>query len=105
MIECDDKEVSDASQVTDNQAAARFEYAADGQLAQLTYRLREDRLVLIHAETPGELEKRGIGGALVRAAIDRARQDGLTVVPLCPFARVWLERHPEEAARVKIDSG
>jgi uncharacterized protein len=95
--------VSDALKVTDNQAAARFEAAVGGQLAVLTYRLRDGRLVLIHTETPAALDGRGIGSALVRAAIDRAQQDGLTLVPLCPFAREWLERHPEEANRVKID--
>jgi len=25
------------------------------------------------------------------------------VVPLCPFARSWLERHPDVAARAAID--
>jgi predicted GNAT family acetyltransferase len=39
----------------------------------------------------------------VTAAIERAERDGLTIVPLCPFARSWLERHPDVAARVKID--
>jgi predicted GNAT family acetyltransferase len=97
--------VSDALQVTDNLAAARFEAAVGGQLAVLTYRLRDGRLVLIHTEAPAALDGRGIGGALVRAAVDRAQQDGLTLVPLCPFARGWLERHPEEANRVKIDLG
>ena len=98
-------QVSDAPRATDNQAAARFEYAADSHLALLTYRLRGNRLVLIHTETPAELEGRGIGGVLVRAAIDLARRDGLTVVPLCPFAHGWLERHPDVASLVKIDSG
>ena len=87
-------QVSDAPGATDNQAAARFEYAADGQFALLAYRLRGNRLVLIHTETPAGPEGRGIGGALVRAAVDRAQQDGLTVVPLCPFAQGWLERIP-----------
>jgi predicted GNAT family acetyltransferase len=59
--------------------------------------------VLIHTETPDELEGRGIGSALVRAALDAAAAAGLTLVPRCPFAREWLERHPEEAARVQID--
>jgi predicted GNAT family acetyltransferase len=27
----------------------------------------------------------------------------MTIVPLCPFARGWLERHPDEAARVPVD--
>lgn len=79
--------MSDAPAVTDNQAASRFEYTADGRLAELTYRLRGGRLILLHTGTPAELEGRGIGGALVRAAIDRAAREGLVVVPLCPFAR------------------
>jgi uncharacterized protein len=95
--------MSDAPGVTDNPAASRFEYTADGHLAELVYRLRAGRLILVHTGTPPELEGRGIGGALVRAAIDRAAREGLVVVPLCPFAWAWLERHPEEASRVTVD--
>lgn len=95
--------MSDAPVVTDNPAASRFEYTADGYLAELTYRLRAGRLVLLHTGTPAELEGHGIGSALVRAAIDRAARENLVVVPLCPFARAWLERHPDEASRVTID--
>jgi uncharacterized protein len=97
--------VSDAPQVTDNPAASRFEIKVDGQLAQLVYRLRGDRLVIIHTEVPRALSGQGIGGVLAAAAIDRAASQGLTVVPLCPFARSWLERHPDAAARVSIDWG
>ena len=97
--------MSDVPPITDNQAAARFEYVAGGHLAELAYHRRGDRLVLVHTETPAEFEGRGIGGALVQAAIDRARRDGLTIVPLCPFARAWLERHPDAASGVPIDFG
>jgi uncharacterized protein len=76
---------------------------ADGWLAELAYRVRGDRLVLAHTEVPLELEGRGIGGRLVTAAVDRAAHEGLTFVPLCPFARGWLERHPEAAGRAVID--
>ena len=97
--------VSDAHQVTDNQAESRFELRVDGLLAELPYRRNGKRLVLIHTEVPEELEGRGLGGALVMAAIDRAAREGLTVVPLCPFARGWLERHPDVAARATVDWG
>ena len=40
---------------------------------------------------------------LVRAALDRAEKEGLTVAPWCPFARKWLEEHPDDAARVPLD--
>jgi uncharacterized protein len=102
---CDDNGVSDPRQVTDNQAESRFELAADGQLAELLYRRNGKRLVLIHTEVPAQLEGRGIGGALVEAAVDRAAREGMTLVPLCPFARGWLERHPDVASRAAIDWG
>ena len=28
---------------------------------------------------------------------------GVTVLPWCPYARSWLEKHPDEAARITID--
>src|SRR5262249_54965219 len=96
---CDDVCVSDALQVTGNQAESRFELRVDGLLAELPYRRNGKRLVLIHTEVPEELEGRGLGGALVTAAVDRAAREGLTVVPLCPFARGWLQRHPDVAGR------
>ena len=92
----------DTPRVVDNEAASRFEVSIDGHLAELVYRRHRDRLVLVHTGVPDELEGRGVGGMLVRAAIARAVQDGLTVVPLCPFARRWLERHPEVASTVTI---
>ena len=97
--------MSDAPPVTDNQAESRFELWVDGRLAELPYRRNGKRLVLIHTEVPEELEGRGLGGALVRAAVDRAAREGLTVVPLCPFARGGLQRHPDTAAKAAIDWG
>lgn len=97
------EQVSDSAEVTDNTDASRFELHADGWLAELVYRIRGDRLVLVHTEVPVELEGRGIGGKLVTAAVDRAAREGLTLVPLCPFARDWLERHPEAASKAIID--
>ena len=97
--------MSDTPQVTDDQAGARLELAADGYLAELVYRRNGRRLVLLHTAVPAELAGRGIGGQLVRAAVDKAAAAGLTIVPLCPFARGWLERHPDVAACAPVDFG
>jgi predicted GNAT family acetyltransferase len=99
------EQVSDSADVIDNKDASRFELRADGWLAELIYRVRGDRLVLVHTEVPAELEGRGIGTRLVTAAVGRAAREGLTLVPLCPFARDWLERHPEAASKAVIDWG
>lgn len=89
--------------VTDNRDASRLEIHADGGLAELIYRTRAGRLVLIHTEVPDALGGQGLGGRLVEAAINKAARDGMTLVPLCPFARSWLQRHPDEAASVTLD--
>lgn len=91
------------AEIIDNQNRSRLEIHADGALAELVYRTRSDRLVLVHTEVPDDLGGHGLGGQLVRAAVAKAAAGGLTVVPLCPFARDWLERHPDEAATVTVD--
>lgn len=91
--------------VIDDRELSRFEIRVGDTLAELIYRRRADRIVLVHTEVPDVLGGRGIGGMLVRAALARATSEGLTIVPVCPFARSWLERHPEAAAGISIDWG
>ena len=97
--------MSDPARVIDDQDQSRFVVVMDGAVAELTYRRRADRLVLIHTGVPDQLAGRGIGGQLVRAAVDRAAKERLTLVPVCPFARDWLERHPDVADTVDVDWG
>jgi uncharacterized protein len=93
----------DVPTVVDHPQEQRFVLTQDGVVAELVYRRRGDRLILIHTEVPPELGGRGLGGLLVRAAVDEARRGGLTIVPWCPFARKWLHDHPDAAATVSID--
>jgi predicted GNAT family acetyltransferase len=90
-------------EVVDEKSLHRFALHLEGSAAVLQYRENGDRLILVHTEVPEELEGRGLGGALVRAALDRARAEELTIVPWCEFARSWLEKHEDEAATVEID--
>lgn len=89
--------------VRDDPAKHRFLVQVDDMRAELVYDTRPGRLVLVHTEVPESLGGRGIGGRLVRAAVERAAAEGLTVVPWCPFARRWLIDHPDVASTVAID--
>jgi uncharacterized protein len=91
------------SSVINNADRQRFEVTVDGNLAELTYRLDGPRLVLVHTGVPPELEGGGVGRELVAAALRFAADEGLVVVPRCPFARRLLERHPEMSEGVEID--
>jgi uncharacterized protein len=89
--------------VDDVPAENRFVVRGSGGAAELEYHLNGKRLVLIHTEVPDAWEGRGVGGHLVRAAVRRAVDEGLTLVPWCPFARRWLQRHADVIAGVTVD--
>jgi predicted GNAT family acetyltransferase len=90
-------------EVVDNTAKGRFELSRDGHTAELIYTVTGDRMVLHHTEVPKALGGLGIGGELVQAAVRRAARDGLTIVPSCPYARRWLDKHADQVGAVAID--
>ena len=92
-----------AGAIVDDVANHRYVLEEDGLVAELIYRRNGNRLILVHTEVPEKLGGRGIGGQLVRHALERAAAEHLTVVPWCPYARKWLQDHPDVAATVTID--
>ena len=95
--------MSETSAIVDDAANHRFLLESEGQEAELVYRHNGRRLVLIHTGVPEALSGQGIGGRLVERAVEEARQESLVLVPACPYARKWLESHPDVAAGVSID--
>ena len=88
-------EGEEPAEVVRDEAEERFSIDTGGEPAFLTYSLADGKLYLLHTEVPDALEGRGLGSGLVRAALEHARAEGLAVVPFCPFARAYLQRHPE----------
>jgi predicted GNAT family acetyltransferase len=80
-----------------NEKTQRFEIENADGVAELTYRLGNHHITLVHTEVARALEGKGYGGILVRAALEFARAEKLRVVPLCPFVRAYITRHPEYA--------
>jgi len=85
----------DAMVVVDNPEESQFETHVDGHVAFVSYLRRGDTIFFTHTEVPRELEGRGLGSALARAVLDRARAEHWTVVARCPFIAKYVERHPE----------
>jgi len=67
------------------------------QLAEITYRLEEAKGILIidHTRVSEELRGQGAGEQLVKAVVDKAREENLKIVPVCSYADHQFQKHPE----------
>lgn len=83
-------------EVVDNRARHRFELEVDGAIAFAAYERGVGIITFTHTIVPSELQGRGLGSILIKAALDAVRAEGLKVVPECPFVRAYIEKHPEE---------
>lgn len=81
--------------VTDT--GTRYELTVDGVVAgHADHRLRPGgRVVFTHTEIDPAFEGRGLGSVLAREALDDVRRRQLLAVPLCPFVKSWIDRHPD----------
>ena len=80
----------------DGPTKGRYTLVVDGAEAEMTYSRAGDRQIIIdHTEVPAVLRGRKVGERLVRQVVEDARRDGITIVPLCPFAKAQIARHPE----------
>lgn len=83
------------SQVLDNPERSRFELEEQGLVAFADYRLHGDRIVIPHVEAPVALRGTGTAGRLMTGVLELIRERGLKVVPRCPYAAAFIQRHKE----------
>jgi predicted GNAT family acetyltransferase len=74
----------------------RFEAREPLGTGVLVYHERKNgTLVFLHTKVPKELEGHGVAARLAKTALEYARDNGLKVVPRCPYIATYIERHPE----------
>lgn len=85
-------------QVVDAPERQRYEAVREGQvLGFAAYQKTHELIVFTHTEVEPLMEGQGVGGTLVRGALDDVRRLGLRVLPICPFVHAWMLQHPEYA--------
>lgn len=79
----------------------RFEVSSDGAVAGFAQFVDHDgRRVFFHTELGEEFGGQGLAGTVVEAAVRATRDEGLTVVPVCPYVTKWLTKHTDHGATV-----
>ncbi len=92
------------TKIADNPKQQRYEISVEGELAGFVqYRAKPGLIALIHTEVDDRFEGQGLGGRLIAHALDDARAQGLAVLPFCPFANAYIQRHPEYVDLVPED--
>ncbi|MET0336545.1 MAG: GNAT family N-acetyltransferase [Caulobacter sp.] len=82
-------------EVIHNEADSRFEIHLDGKVAFAEYRVLANGVLFPHTEVPAAFEGRGVGSALVKAAMAWVREREQVVMPVCTFVAGYIKRHPD----------
>lgn len=90
---------SSGLEVSFDENARRFEAHLPGSddVAFIEVAISEHFCAFTHTEVPKSFQGRGIGSALVKAALHHLRETDTQVRPVCPFVLSYLRDHPDEA--------
>ena len=73
-----------------------FVIERDGRrLAEMTYTSAGSKIIIDHTDVSDALRGTGSGKRLVLAAVEWARAEKRTILPLCPFAKSVFDKTPE----------
>ena len=82
-------------QLIDNKEAKQYEFRIDGLVPRIEYIKAPGKIFLTHTEVPKELEGKGIGSAIIKAALEDIKAKGLILIPLCVFVAGYIKKYPE----------
>ncbi|MGB3716041.1 MAG: GNAT family N-acetyltransferase [Candidatus Promineifilaceae bacterium] len=89
--------------VVNNAADSRFEVQQGGHLAVIDYYREGNNIVFTHTGVPDAIGGQGIASKMAKTALEYARSTDLGVVPLCPFVKAYIRRHPKYQELVSKD--
>ncbi len=81
----------------DNGKKGKFFVEIDSKIVgEMTYVWAgTDRIIIDHTQVDEVLKGKGAGKQMVVKAVEFAREKGISIVPLCPFAKSVFDKVPE----------
>jgi predicted GNAT family acetyltransferase len=89
--------------ISNNPQRGRFEVLDAGTvIGQAAYvdDVGAGQRIFYHTEINEEYGGRGLARMLAAQALDETIAAGLTIVPVCPYIKKYLDKHPDYAAHV-----
>ncbi len=83
--------------IINNTSSSRIEAKLDSEIIGLIdYELSDDKIMIVpHTEVNTKYEGQGIAGAMTKVLLDFAEVSGYKVLPICPYTKTYIDRHPE----------
>ena len=92
------RSLSDLSPIIEG-SKGRIVLATEDGEAELTFSIASPKLIIVdHTGVPDGLRGQGAGARLAQAVVDYAMENGIKIVPLCPFFSQQRRSHPEWAS-------
>lgn len=86
-------------QFTESGSKGSFIYVANGKKGgEMTFsKAGEGMIIIDHTEVEDDFRGKGVGLALVEHVVEFVRERKIKMLPLCPFTKATLQKHPEWA--------
>lgn len=82
--------------IENNADKGQYEAKLDGKVVAFAeYRPIGQSIMFTHTEVNEELEGKGVGSQLIRYALEDTKAQGMTAIPMCPFVKIFIQRHKE----------
>ena len=81
--------------INDNKGAFYIEVEGKQESLMTFVFAGEDKIIIDHTEVNPGNEGKGFGKKMVLKAVEFAREKGIKIVPLCPFAKSVFDKTPE----------
>lgn len=79
-----------------------FFIEVNGKKALLDYTISGKKMDIFHTFTDPEFRGQGLAEQLCTAAFEHAKNNGLKIIPTCPYVKdTFLRKHPEWNAMVE----
>ncbi len=70
----------------------QFTLNINGELAKVNYKLKDNKMYLVHSEVPYNLRGQGIGKILVEKTFEKLTEEGYKAVAVCSYVKAVARR-------------
>lgn len=71
-------------------------FSDDKKAGKMDISIQDDLIVVYHTEVDDEYNGKGFAKLLLKKLVSYARENGMKIVPLCPYVHAQFKRRPED---------